>query len=129
MIDASYKCMNDIELKRSKIKKYSNYSKVIGDILVQETSLTDNILYKLKIKHSINLSKNKDYQKLVAKYKKTGDNLKQLETEKIRLAKKIFGKLKDSDIKIIEGEARKPFLLKIIGNNTKRLEGIENSLI
>jgi len=131
MIDASYKCMNNLELKRGKIKKYSDYSKVVGDILVQEASLTDNILYKLKIKHSIDLSKNKDYQKLINKYKnkKTGSALKQLETEKIKLAKKLFGKLKDSDIRVIEDEARKPFLLKIIGNNTKRLNEAEGILV
>lgn len=131
IVDKSYGCMNNLKLKKDKIKKYSDYSKVIGDILVQEASLTDNILYKLNIKHSIDLSKNKDYQKLIAKYKnkKTNNNLKQLETEKIRLTKKIFGKLKDSDVKVIEQEARKPFLLKIIGNNTKRLEEIENIFV
>ena len=131
IIDVSYKCMNNLELKRDKIKKYSDYSKLVGDILIQEASLTDNILYKLKIKHSIDLSKNKDYQKLINKYKnkKTNSNLKQLETEKIRLAKKLFGKLKDSNIRVIEDEARKPFLLKIIENNTKRLEEAENILI
>ena len=131
IIDVSYKCMNNLELKRDKIKKYSDYSKLVGDILIQEASLTDNILYKLKIKHSIDLSKNKDYQKLINKYKnkKTSSALKQLETEKIRLAKKLFGKLKDSNIRVIEDEARKPFLLKIIENNTKRLEEAENILI
>jgi len=104
--------------------------KIVGDILIQEASLTDNILYKLNIEHSIDLSKNKDYQKLVTKYKdkRTNDNLKQLETEKIRLAKRIFGKLKDSDIKVIEDEAKKPFLLKIVENNTKRLEEAEDIL-
>ncbi len=131
IIDKSYKCMNNLKLGRDKIKKYSGYSKVIGDILIQEASLTDNILYKLNIKHSVDLSKNKDYQELVAKYKnkKTSSSLKQLETEKIRLAKIIFGKLKDSDIRVIEDEARKPFLLKIVENNTKRLEEAENILI
>jgi len=131
IIDASYKCMNNLELKKDEIKKYSDYSKVVGDILVQEASLTDNILYKLKIKHSIDLSKNKDYQKLINKYKnkKTGSALKQLETEKIRLAKKLFGKLKDSDIRVIEDEARKPFLLKIVENNTKRLKEAEGILV
>ena len=131
IIDASYKCMNNLKLKRDKIKKYSDYSKLVGDILMQEASLTDNILYKLKIKHSIDLSKNKDYQKLVAKYKnkKTNNSLKQLETEKIRLAKEIFGKLKDSDIKVIEQEANRPFLLKIVENNTKRLEEAEDILV
>ncbi|MBU4492771.1 MAG: YkgJ family cysteine cluster protein, partial [Nanoarchaeota archaeon] len=69
MVDESYKCMNNLELKRDKIKKYSDYSKIIGDILVQEASLTDNILYKLNIKHSINLSENKDYKKILNKYK------------------------------------------------------------
>jgi acetyl-CoA carboxylase alpha subunit len=122
--------MNNLELKKDKIKKYSDYSKIVGDILIQEASLTDNILYKLNIEHSIDLSKNKDYQKLVTKYKdkRTNDNLKQLETEKIRLAKRIFGKLKDSDIKVIEDEAKRPFLLKIVENNTKRLEEAEDIL-
>jgi Fe-S-cluster containining protein len=130
IIDKSYKCMNNLELKKDKIKKYSDYSKIVGDILIQEASLTDNILYKLNIEHSIDLSKNKDYQKLVTKYKdkRTNDNLKQLETEKIRLAKRIFGKLKDSDIKVIEDEAKRPFLLKIVENNTKRLEEAEDIL-
>jgi len=129
IIDKSYKCINNLELERDKIKKYSGYSKVIGDILIQEASLTDNILYKLNIKHSIDLSKNKDYQKLVSKYKKTNSSLKQLETEKIKLAKKIFRKLNDSDIKVIEQEAKKPFLLKIIENNSQRLEEAENILV
>ena len=131
IIDASYKCMNGLELKRDKIKKYSDYSKLVGDILMQEASLTDNILYKLKIKHSVDLSKNKSYQELVSKYKnkKTNSALKQFETEKIRLAKKLFGKLKNLDIKVIEQEARKPFLLKIVENNTKRLNEAENILI
>jgi len=130
IIDKSYKCMNNLELKKDKIKKYSDYSKIVGDILIQEASLTDNILYKLNIEHSIDLSKNKDYQKLVTKYKdkRTNDNLKQLETEKIRLAKRIFGKLKDSDIKVIEDEAKRPFLLKIVENNIKRLEEAEDIL-
>lgn len=131
MIDLSYKCMNNLELTRDKIRNYSNYSKLIGEILIQEASLTDNILYKLKIKHSVDLSKNKDYQKIIAKYKnkKTNQALKELETEKIRLAKKIFGKLKDSDIKIVEQEAKRPFLLKIVENNTKRLKEAEDVLI
>ncbi len=131
MIDKSYKCMNNLKLKKDEIKKYSDYSKIVGDILIQEASLTDNILYKLNIKHSIDLSKNKDYQEIVAKYKnkKTNNTLKQLETEKIRLAKKIFGKLKDSDIKVIEDEAKKLFLLKIVENNTKRLNEAEDILI
>lgn len=131
IIDASYKCMNGLELKRDKIKKYSDYSKLVGDILMQEASLTDNILYKLKIKHSVDLSKNKSYQELVSKYKnkKTNSALKQLETEKIRLAKKLFGKLKNLDIKVIEQEARKPFLLKIVENNTKRLNEAEDILV
>ena len=131
IIDNSYECMNNLKLKRDKIKRYSDYSKVIGDILIQEASLTDNILYKLNIKHSIDLSKNKNYQKLVAKYKnrKTNSALKQLETEKIKLAKKIFGNLKDSDIKVIEQEAKKPFLLKIVENNTKRLEEAEDIFV
>ena len=131
IIDKSYKCMNDLELKKDVIKKYSDYSKIVGDILIQEASFTDNILYKLNIKHSIDLSKNKDYQKLVAKYKnkKTNSDLKQLETEKIRLAKKLFGKLRNSDIKVIEDEAKKLFLLKIIENNTKRLEEAEKILV
>jgi len=131
MIDASYKCMNNLELKKGNLKRYSDYSKLVGDILIQEASLIDNILYRLKIKHSTDLSKNKDYQKLIAKYKnkKTSNNLKQLETEKIKLAKKIFGKLKDSDIKVIEDEAKKPFLLKIVENNTKRLTEAEDILI
>lgn len=123
--------MNNLELKKGNLKRYSDYSKLVGDILIQEASLTDNILYRLKIKHSTDLSKNKDYQKLIAKYKnkKTSNNLKQLETEKIKLAKKIFGKLKDSDIKVIEDEAKKPFLLKIVENNTKRLTEAEDILI
>lgn len=131
IIDKSYKCMNDLKLKRNKIKNYSNYSKVIGNILMQEASLTDNILYKLNIEHSIDLSKNKDYKKILtkSKNKKTNSALKQLETEKIRLAKKIFGKLKDLDIEVIEDEARKPFLLKIVENNTKRLEEAEDIFV
>ena len=129
MIDKSYKCMNNLKLKKDEIKKYSDYSKIVGDILIQEASLTDNILYKLNIKHSIDLSKNKNYQELVAKHKKTNSALKQLETEKIRLAKKLFGKLNNSDIKVIEDEARKPFLLKIVENNTKRLNEAENIII
>ena len=131
IIDESYKCMNNLKLSADNIKKYSNYSKIVGDILIQEASLTDNILYKLNIKHSTDLSKNKDYQEIVAKYKnkKTSNALKQLETEKIRLAKRIFGKLKDSDVKVIEQEAKKPFLLKIVENNTKRLEEAENILV
>jgi len=131
MIDKSYKCMNNLKLKKDEIKKYSDYSKIVGDILIQEASLTDNILYKLNIKHSIDLSKNKDYQEIVAKYKnkKTNNALKQLETEKIRLAKKIFGKLKDSDVKVIEDEAKKLFLLKIVENNTKRLNEADDILI
>jgi len=131
MVDKSYKCMNNLKLNADNIKRYSDYSKIVGNILIQEASFTDNILYKLNIEHSIDLSKNKDYQKLIAKYKnkKTGSALKQLETEKIRLAKKIFGKLKDSDVKVIEDEAKKPFLLKIIENNTKRLEEAEDILV
>jgi len=131
IIDKSYKCMNNLELKKDEIKKYSDYSKIVGDILIQEASLTDNILYKLNIEHSVDLSKNKDYKKLVIKYKdkKTNDNLKQFETEKIKLAKKLFGKLKDLDIKMIEQEAKKPFLLKIIENNTKRVEEAEDILV
>ena len=131
IIDESYKCMNNLELERDKIKKYSNYSKIIGGILVQEASLTDNILYKLNIKHSLDLSENKDYKKILNKYKnkKTKHGLKEFETEKIRLAKRIFGKLKDSDIKVIEQEAKRPFLLKIIENNTKRLNEAEDILI
>lgn len=121
--------MNNLKLKKDEIKKYSDYSKIVGDILIQEASLTDNILYKLNIKHSIDLSKNKNYQELVAKHKKTNSALKQLETEKIRLAKKLFGKLNNSDIKVIEDEARKPFLLKIVENNTKRLNEAENIII
>lgn len=131
MIDLSYKCMNNLELSGDKIRKYSNYSKLIGDILMQEASLTDNILYKLKIKHSVDLLENKDYKKILNKYKnkKTKNALKQLETEKIRLAKTIFGKLKDSDIKVIEEEAKRPFLLKIVENNTQRLNEAEHTLV
>lgn len=131
MIDSSYKCMNNLKLSGDKIRNYSSYSKLIGDILMQEASLTDNILYKLKIKHSLDLSKNKDYQRIITKYKnkKTNQALKELETEKIRLAKKIFGKFKDSDIKIVEQEAKRPFLLKIVENNTKRLKEAENILV
>ncbi|MBU1205219.1 MAG: YkgJ family cysteine cluster protein, partial [Nanoarchaeota archaeon] len=131
MVDESYKCMDNLELKRDKIKKYSNYCKIIGDTLIQEASLTDNILYKLNIKHSINLSENKDYKKILNKYKnkKTKKDLKQLETEKIRLAKEIFGNLKDSDIRVIEQEANRPFLLKIVENNTKRLKEAENIFV
>ncbi len=131
MIDNSYKCMDNLELSGDKIRNYSNYSKLIGNILMQEASLTDNILYRLKIKHSVDLSKNKDYQRIISKYKnkKTKQALKQLETEKIKLARKIFGKLKDSDIKVIEDEAKKPFLLKIVENNTKRLNEAENILV
>ena len=131
IIDNSYKCMNNLELKRRNLRKYSDYSKLVGDILIQEASLTDNILYRLNIKHSVDLSKNKDYQKLIAKYKnkKTNNNLKQLETEKIKLAKEIFGKLEDSDVKVIEDEAKRPFLLKIVENNTKRLTEAEDILI
>jgi len=131
IIDKSYKCMNNLKLKRDKIKKYSDYSKLVGDILMQEASFTDNILYKLKIEHSVNFSENNDYKKILNKYKnkKTNSALKQLETEKIRLAKKLFGKLKNLDIKVIEDEAKKPFLLKIVENNTKRLKEAEDILV
>jgi len=123
--------MNNLKLKRDKIKKYSDYSKLVGDILMQEASFTDNILYKLKIEHSVNFSENNDYKKILNKYKnkKTNSALKQLETEKIRLAKKLFGKLKNLDIKVIEDEAKKPFLLKIVENNTKRLKEAEDILV
>jgi len=131
MIDKSYKCMKNLELTGDNLKKYSDYTKIIGNILMQEASLTDNIVYKLDIKHSVDISKNKTYKKILTKYKnkKTKQALKQLETEKIKLAKKIVGKLKNSDIKIIEDEAKRPFLLKIVENNTKRLKEAENILV
>ncbi len=130
IIDESYECMRDISIDDKELKKYSDYVKVIGEALIEEGEFTDRILDEIQINHSINLNGDKEYKKIVEKYRGIQNNrdFKRFEEEKIKLAKKAFGNLNEDKINLIEKKLKNTDLIKKIKNNTEKIQDAEKIL-
>jgi Fe-S-cluster containining protein len=131
IIDELYECMKNLEINNEELKKYSDYVKTIGNILMCEGEITDEILNETIITLSIDLSDNKDYRKIVEKYKnaENTEEIKKMEQEKIRLAKDLFGNLNEAQIRLIKEKLKSLDLINKIRENTEKFNIAEDLLI
>ncbi|MAG08533.1 hypothetical protein CMO89_03600 [Candidatus Woesearchaeota archaeon] len=80
-IDSSRRCIAGYKEDPLNKQKYRKYKDVIGKLILDESSITDEILAKNRLKNSI---------KLAEKPKQT--NFRQMEIEKVKLCRKLIDK-------------------------------------
>ena len=81
-IDQSYECVHSVKLSKDTRKRYKKYKDKVVEILNREGDTTDEILEKHKLKHTVDISKQEGFEKVLEEIKRLENSFSGVELQK-----------------------------------------------
>ena len=82
LVDQSYECVHGVKLTKQTRRRYKQYKDKIVEILNKEAETTDKILDKYQLKYTIDITKQKGFEKVLNKIKQLEKKFSSIELQK-----------------------------------------------